>query len=75
MPDAARPDAAPPEGLYSVKEAARHLHLHYKTVEALIARGELGHVRIGRRVFVRGDQLAAFIDERTVDAEPERRAL
>lgn len=59
-------DAGP--GLRTIKQAAEVLCLHPKYVERLIRGGELGSVRIGRRVMVRPDQIARFIDDRTENA-------
>ena len=55
--------------LHDITTVAERLGLHPKTVSLLIRRGELGHVRIGRRVMVRDDQLVEFIQARTVDPD------
>ena len=71
MVDGTRP------GLNTVREAAARLKLHPKTVEDLIKTGELGHVRIGRRVFATDDQIQALIDAHTVpgDYDEPRRVI
>ena len=58
---------SPPVELHTVDEVADRLHLHERTVRNLIRRGDLGHVRIGKRVLVTTDQLATFIDAHRVD--------
>lgn len=55
--------------LHTIAEIATLLDLHRKTVELMIRRGDLGHVRIGRRVYVRDDQFAEFIDAHTIDPD------
>lgn len=53
----------------SVAEAARHLHLHSRTVLRLIADGDLNAVNFGRRgktnYRIRWSELARFIAERS----------
>jgi excisionase family DNA binding protein len=55
--------------LFTIQEAAQVLRLHPETVSDLIHEGQLGHVPQGRRIMVRQDQLIAYIDARTVDAD------
>ena len=55
--------------LYTVDEVAERLHVHPQTVRVWIRRGELGHVRVGRKVRVADDQLATFIDAHRTDAD------
>ena len=38
--------------VYTVKEAAERLHVHYNTLYRLIALGEFPAVRLGKRRFV-----------------------
>ncbi len=47
--------------LYSDAEAANRLGISIATVRRLRARGELGHLAIGRRVFVTEDQLKELL--------------
>lgn len=61
--------AKPPAGMRSIFEVSEHLGIHEQTVRDIIRRGELGTVRIGKRILVRDDQLAAFIDAHTIDAD------
>lgn len=49
--------------LLTVDEAAARLRVHATTLRKLIADGELGCVRIGRKVMVTPDQITEFIDE------------
>ena len=49
----------------TVAQAAAHLHVSRDTIEELIRRCDLACVRIGRRVLVRTDSLAAFVEART----------
>jgi len=58
-----------PIKMLSIDDVAAHLGLHRKTIEDLIHRGELGSVTVGRRYWVRADQLQEFIDRHTVDAK------
>ena len=60
---------AVPKQLYTVAEVAQILDLHRKTVELMYQQGRIGHVRIGRRVYIRDDQLTRFIDDHTVDPD------
>ena len=55
--------------LHSIDQVAALIGMHRKTVEKLIHSGELGHVRVGRRYVIRDDQLAAFVEAHTVDAD------
>ena len=52
--------------LMTVPEIAGVLRLSRKGVYDLLQSGGLGHVRVGRRVRVRREQLLQFIAERTV---------
>jgi excisionase family DNA binding protein len=49
------------EQLLSVRQAADLLRLHPKSVYALVARGSIPHVRIGRRVLFRPEDLRRWI--------------
>ena len=57
-------DVPVPEGpmLYSIKQAAEQLGLSRATVYELINRGEVEHMRVGRRVLIPQDALRSFID-------------
>ena len=55
--------------LHDISAVAERLGLHPKTVRLMIGRGEIGHVRIGKRVLIREDQLTEFIDSHTVDPD------
>jgi len=51
--------------LLTVAEVARRTSLSPLTIRRAIARGELAHVRIVRRVLVREADLVAFVKART----------
>jgi len=61
--------------LLTIEEVAEALKVHHQTVRTYIAERKLGCVnlgsekRYGRRIRVSAEQLAAFIDAHTVDAE------
>jgi excisionase family DNA binding protein len=56
-----------PDAVRTIEEVARYLGgIHHQTVRKLIRTGELGHVRVGRRIFVTDDQLAEYIDTHTI---------
>jgi len=50
--------------LLTIAEVARRTSLSPLTIRRTIARGELPHVRIVRRVLVRQDDLDAFVNVR-----------
>jgi excisionase family DNA binding protein len=66
---AALPDhAAMKDGggfLLSPKALARFLGLQEHAVRTLVDRGDLKHVRVGRRIYVTRDQVADFIAANT----------
>ncbi|HXF37959.1 MAG TPA: helix-turn-helix domain-containing protein [Actinomycetota bacterium] len=51
--------------LLTVREVARLLAVSPRYVQLLAQRGELPHVRIGRLVRVRAEDLAAFVQARS----------
>jgi excisionase family DNA binding protein len=51
--------------LLTVAEAAEELRVSRRTVQRLIARGEVPHVRIGRRPLLRSRDLDALIERST----------
>lgn len=57
--------------LMTTEEVAVPLRMAPKTVERLIRKGELTPTRFGRKVFVRRDVLAAYIERMTKPACPE----
>ena len=48
--------------LLSVKDAAKHLGISYSAMYELINRGEIEHVRLGRRMYVSRDAMKHFIE-------------
>ncbi|MDA1069533.1 MAG: helix-turn-helix domain-containing protein [Verrucomicrobia bacterium] len=50
----------------SVPEAAQFLGIGCRTLRELIARQEIRHVRIGRRVLIRKQDCEAFMEENIV---------
>ena len=50
----------------NVGEAANYLGIGVRTLRELIAKGEIRHVRIGRRVIVRSSDCDAFLEFHTV---------
>jgi excisionase family DNA binding protein len=54
--------------LVTVAEAAEALRISDRTVFRWVERGELPVVRLGRRVLLREQDLAAYVDARTVNA-------
>jgi excisionase family DNA binding protein len=56
--------------LVTVAEAAEALRISDRTVFRSIEKGELPVVRLGRRVLLREQDLAAYVNERTAVAAP-----
>jgi excisionase family DNA binding protein len=60
------PQAVGPIGdgplLLSVKDAAKHLGVTYNAMYDLINRGEIEHLRLGRRMYVSRDAMTHFIE-------------
>jgi len=59
--------------LIGVPSVAEHLGLAKRTVYMLIASGELGHCRVGRRVLVPAGDLRRFVDEHRPQPDPKGR--
>jgi excisionase family DNA binding protein len=51
--------------LLSIKDAAKHLGVSYGQVYEFVNRGEIEHLRMGRRKFVTRDALRKFIETNT----------
>lgn len=60
--------------LVSIPEAAYETRLSQDGIRRAIARGELPHVRIGRRLLIRREDLEAFIEARRRPAPTTREA-
>jgi excisionase family DNA binding protein len=59
MPDANR-------SLRNKTGAAKRLGISVRSLERLVAAGELGHVLVGERVMFHDDQIDTYIDAHTV---------
>jgi excisionase family DNA binding protein len=59
---------APLERQHSKADTADILGIHRKTLERAVRNGEIGCIRIGRRIFFTDSQIRAFQDAHTVDA-------
>jgi excisionase family DNA binding protein len=57
------PDGGPL--LLSVKDAAKHLGVSYGLLYEMINRGEVPHVRLGKRILISRENLKNFIEENT----------
>ena len=61
--------APPPLGesalMLPLKDAARHLGVSYGSLYELVNRGEIDHVRLGRRMYIARDALQRFIEANT----------
>ena len=55
----------------SVVEAARALNLGVPTVRRMIARRQIPHVRLGRRIALLADDLHAYLAARRIPAADE----
>jgi excisionase family DNA binding protein len=53
---------SPIGGMYSTDQIATMLGVHRHTVQRLIRSGELGAIKVGRRLRVTDAQLKAFVD-------------
>lgn len=60
---ATAPDGGPL--LLSVKDAAKHLGVSYGLLYEMINRGEVPHVRLGKRILISRENLKSFIEENT----------
>jgi excisionase family DNA binding protein len=59
---APRPSVTKAEDVYTVKEAATHLKVSLRKVKYLLADGELGSIRSGRRRLIRASDIQAYLD-------------
>jgi excisionase family DNA binding protein len=57
---------SPVGGIYDTEELAEILGVHRRTVQRLIVSGELGAIRVGRRLRVTEEQLKAFIQRQQI---------
>ena len=57
---------------YTPEEAGEHLRMSLRMVKRRLDNGSLGYVKIGRRRFVNGRQILAYLAEHEVDPLPER---
>jgi excisionase family DNA binding protein len=60
---ATAPDGGPL--LLSVKDAAKNLGISYGTLYEMINRGEVPHVRVGKRILISRENLKSFIEANT----------
>ena len=74
-PQAARPAAAgampakpPAKVFFSRREAAAYLGICVRKLDGMVAKREIDHVRIGRRVLLRRETLERQIEAHTVRA-------
>jgi excisionase family DNA binding protein len=61
---AATPTTPEASRLLTVAEIARYLHLHEKTIYAMVARRELPSIRLGRRVRFLPDDILRWVSAR-----------
>lgn len=64
------PSPNPRDPLYTRAEAMRRLGVGNNTLHRLTKERRLGHVRIGRRIYVRQSDIDAFIKANTVEPTP-----
>ena len=57
---------SPVGGIYDTDELAEILGVHRRTVQRLIVSGEMGAIKVGRRLRVTEDQLKAFIQRQQI---------
>jgi excisionase family DNA binding protein len=57
---------SPVSGVYDTDELAEILGVHRRTVQRLIVSGEMGAIKVGRRLRVTEDQLKAFIQRQQI---------
>ena len=55
-----------PDALLNKTGAAKRLGISVRSLERLVAAGEIGHVLVGERVMFHGDQIDAYVDAHTV---------
>jgi len=58
-----KPTPEPDSVAYSVEEAARALSLSERTVRSLVAGGDLGSLKVGRRRLISRSALYEFVEE------------
>lgn len=51
---------------YTVEEVAEILSVHWQTVHALIKRGELKAIKVGKRYRISDEDLKKYIESKTV---------
>ena len=52
--------------LFNVKEASDHLGISVPKLRLLMASGEIGHIKIGRRTLLSAKTLAEFVEKHTI---------
>jgi excisionase family DNA binding protein len=57
---------SPIGGVYSTEELAAILGVHRRTIQRLILSGELGAIKVGRRLRVTEAQLKAFVQQQAI---------
>ena len=57
---------SPVGGIYNTEELAEILGVHRRTVQRLIISGDLGAIKVGRRLRVTEEQLKAFIQRQRI---------
>jgi excisionase family DNA binding protein len=66
---------SPIGGIYSTDQVAQMLGVHRHTVQRLIRSGELGAIKVGRRLRITDEQLKAFVQRQQIQAtRPEGEA-
>jgi len=58
-----------PARAWTVKQVAAALGVHPSTAYGLCGRGELAHFRVARAIWIRPQDLAAFVEERGREGE------
>lgn len=53
-----------PRGDLTIEQAARELHVSRRTIDRLLERGKLEHVKVGRRVVVMRDSVTRLLEKR-----------
>jgi excisionase family DNA binding protein len=61
--------------LLDVEEAAAFLHVKVATVRSWVLKSALSYVKLGRRVFLRRQDLQAFIDRSVVPANGQAKKV
>ncbi len=60
-----KPPTLPLEDLLNVKQAAQKLNLHEETLRELVRRGEIKHVRSGRKILFHPWHVQEYIAAKT----------